>query len=199
MKYARKRKRGHHTCIQPISVKGFAKELLMLLAQGGGMMALTALCGETPGALAPLARFSVHGIGRVRLLVKRLQKQRYLTCTRKGREELIRITAEGAQRAAWYSLRALSPTHQTWDGIWRIVLFDVPNEAQLRRHFLRRELQHYGFLALQKSVYVHPHPCEEFVDLVAEACALKKCMLLIEAKSLGDKTQAMMKYFKLSN
>lgn len=41
-----------------------------------------------------------------------------------------------------------------WDGKWRIVVFDIPEQKRLIRNLFRRNLKKWGFKSLQKSVWV---------------------------------------------
>lgn len=53
-----------------------------------------------------------------------------------------------------------------WDGSWRIVIFDVPNVQNKLRAELTRGMKLYGFQLLQKSVWIYPHPCDDFVSIL---------------------------------
>lgn len=43
---------------------------------------------------------------------------------------------------------------KNWDGKWRIVIFDIPEQKRLIRDLFRRNLKKWGFKHLQKSVWV---------------------------------------------
>ncbi len=48
----------------------------------------------------------------------------------------------------------LSPKQQKWDGLYRFVLFDIPEKDRLLRDTLRKALQAAGAVCWQKSVWV---------------------------------------------
>ena len=50
---------------------------------------------------------------------------------------------------------------KSWDGKWRIVIFDIPEEDRVFRDILRDHLKELGFYRLQNSVFISPHPFEE--------------------------------------
>lgn len=52
---------------------------------------------------------------------------------------------------------------EKWDGVWRVVIFDVPELQKEIRNELRRAMLLYGFKMLQQSVWVYPHSCDDFV------------------------------------
>lgn len=58
------------------------------------------------------------------------------------------------------------PEPAFWDGKWRVVMFDIREKRRKARAQLRSLLSGVGFLRLQDSVWIYPHPCDEFVGLV---------------------------------
>ena len=53
-----------------------------------------------------------------------------------------------------------------WDGKWRIVMFDIPEQKRNARIQLRRLLESAGLVRLHDSVWVHPYPCDELITLI---------------------------------
>ena len=47
---------------------------------------------------------------------------------------------------------------ESWDGKWRMVVFDIPEDAHHKRDQLRALLKRQGFVKLQASVFVNPYP-----------------------------------------
>ena len=57
----------------------------------------------------------------------------------------------------------------TWDGKWRIVLFDVPESKRPIRDYLRGVLKRLGFKEFQRSMWVWPYKLPGFViKLIAD-------------------------------
>ncbi len=56
-----------------------------------------------------------------------------------------------------------------WDGLWRMVCFDIKESNKTTRNLLRRKLLELGFGPLQKSIYITPHDVAddlyEFIQL----------------------------------
>lgn len=85
-----------------------------------------------------------------------LARKGLLQILEEGDNRLVRITDTGKellQISGRYDFRK----PKAWDGAWRIVMFDIPNDHKELRHELRRVLEHIGFLQLQQSVYVFPY------------------------------------------
>ena len=87
--------------------------------------------------------------------------------------------------------------NKKWDGSWRIVIFDIPQEFRKSRNILRRRLQWWGFRMLQKSVFVLPYACEEEVGILSSQLKLSDYVDIITAKHIGSKEKEMRKIFKI--
>ena len=72
-------------------------------------------------------------------------------------KRILKLTKEGQLEALFQKAR-LEPEQMKWDGKWRMVVFDVPEQARAVRNRLRYLLKEFGFYSLQASVYVYPFP-----------------------------------------
>lgn len=72
-----------------------------------------------------------------------------------------------------------------WDGKWRMVVCDIPEKRKRARMALSTKLVAIGMLALQRSVYVYPHPGEDEADFLCQFLDIDRYMYVIEAASLG--------------
>lgn len=86
-----------------------------------------------------------------------MEKQHLLERLRSihSRKTLYRITEKGYLKA----LGGRDPEKQWnryWDGVWRFIIFTVPEKERLYRVRLRSELQKLHFGCLQRSVWVSP-------------------------------------------
>lgn len=69
-----------------------------------------------------------------------------------------------------------------WDGLFRIVIYDIDEESRAIRDIFRRELKRLGFGMFQKSVWISPH---NFISELKEFLIknnLDKKVILIETK-----------------
>jgi len=60
-----------------------------------------------------------------------------------------------------------------WDGKWRIIIFDIPENSRKHRNFLRRKLQWFGFRELQKSVWIIPYDARREFKEFLKLCNIK--------------------------
>ncbi len=72
----------------------------------------------------------------------------------KKKDNKIYLTKKGYLEILKYQIQR---KHLKWDGKWRIVIFDIPEEKRNYRNFLRNILRWFGFRELQKSVWVFPY------------------------------------------
>lgn len=87
--------------------------------------------------------------------------------------------------------------NKKWDGYWRVVIFDIPQEQSKNRNILRRRLRWWGFHMLQKSVFVFPYACEMELGYLCSQLKLSDYVDVIVAKHIGSKEEEMIKYFKI--
>lgn len=78
------------------------------------------------------------------------------------------LTNKGNKKALSYRFDQLSIVKTRWDGRWRFVGFDIPEELKRSRNILRRKLRSLGFLELQKSLLVVPYECHNEITLVLQ-------------------------------
>lgn len=71
-----------------------------------------------------------------------------------------------------------------WDGLWRIVIFDIPEELRQGRVALANKLKQLGFYPIQKSVFVFPYECKDEVDFVIEIFEMRPYTRYIIAKEI---------------
>lgn len=81
------------------------------------------------------------------------------------------LTKEGTRQARFLdlygqSIRLRKP--KRWDGKWRVIIFDIPEDSRTFRNILRQHLHEMEFYQLQKSVFVSPYPYEKpLLELVS--------------------------------
>lgn len=73
-----------------------------------------------------------------------------------------------------------------WDKIWRVVLSDIPERHKSARDTLRRKLQVLGFYEFQKSVFVHPYPCDHQLNFLIENFQLRPYVRVLEASRIDN-------------
>lgn len=81
----------------------------------------------------------------------------------------VNLTEQGELKARQWELKALKiEPPRRWDGKWRVVAFDISEQRGKARRALHEMLKRLNFHQLQKSVFVHPYPCEAEIELIRD-------------------------------
>lgn len=100
-------------------------------------------------------------------ILRYMRQKKIISVSEDGGKYTITITDKGQKRAYKARFESLSiPSPAKWDERWRIVLFDIPEKHSVARRALTEKLKELGFKMIQKSVWVHPFPCLEQIELI---------------------------------
>jgi len=87
--------------------------------------------------------------------IYRLRRQGYLKLALKNGQKFLEITKHGQIRTLIF--KATRQRQVKWDGKWRLVTFDIPEDFRNERNKLRKLLRTAGFFKLQASVFISPY------------------------------------------
>jgi|GEM_PF-643603 len=138
---------------------------------------------------------------RLKQTVDRLEKGGYIEKVRnkKGIEK-IKITQKGKRKVLQYDFIKMElKIPKKWDGLWRMVIFDIPEDRKKVRDAISFKLKNLGFEPLQKSVFVFPYECRDEIDFVGEFFYARKYLRYLEIKHISMMTKNLRKslaYFK---
>lgn len=127
--------------------------------------------------------------------VKRLQSRGVLTVSEKNGKKFIQLTSKG-QLEVLFKQAQLS-TRQSWDGEWRMIIFDIPENARQRRDQLRRLLKLNGYYGLQDSVFISPYPLNRQAVEYLNKSGLRDYIRILLIAEMDDDAD-LRKRFKLS-
>ena len=116
-----------------------------------------------------------------RRLLRYMKKQGLIKYRTEDYEHGILLTEDGRRRAEAADLERLSIRRlQKWDNKWRIALFDIPESDKQARDHLTAKLKEIGFVQLQRSVWVHPFPCQEEVSAITHQYDVSRFVTYVE-------------------
>lgn len=119
--------------------------------------------------------------------LRRLEKRGLIIGEREKGKVRYALSEEGEKFASRLKLKLEFAKSRSWDGKWRILIFDIPEKMRGKRDFLRKELRDFGFYPLQKSVLVYPYPLPpDFFDLWGDINFGKQLVLVESAKIKDD-------------
>jgi DNA-binding transcriptional regulator PaaX len=158
-----------------------AKEILKGLALGGFIIG----CIAIPNLAQVANLFNSRGWRdhcRVRQAVQRLQKKKLVRITNKNGKDIVEITELGKRKVLEYKLGTMQLARkEKWDGKWRIVMFDIPEQKKRVRNAISYKIKDIGMHPIQKSVFVFPYSCKDEIDFVGEMFGVRKNIIYIEA------------------
>ncbi len=135
---------------------------------------------------------------RVRESLKRLADKGIISYKRSPEGWSAHITAAGMKYAEQLEIldRIDIQKPRTWDGKWRVVMFDIWERRRSMRDKLRGMLQKAGFYKVQNSVWVHPYDCEDLIVFLRTEMRLGRGVIYMIADGIeGD--SALRDHFRL--
>ncbi|WP_058300651.1 PaaX family transcriptional regulator C-terminal domain-containing protein [Gorillibacterium timonense] len=153
------------------------KQLLYLVASGDG---------AGPGAAVKrlVSVYEARGVSHqiVRNSLASLKKEGYVASSERSRYV---VTPLGEDFIGMIN-RKPRLYEQEWNGLWCMVLFEVPEADRRKRDRLRSDLLQLGFGALYKSVYVSPWDCRDEVVRLSELYEITDCVTVMESRFLHN-------------
>ena len=102
----------------------------------------------------------------------------YLKLTKKGKNKFNCIKLEGSG--------ALVST--VWDGLWRIIILDIPEERKNEREALRYLLKKANFTCIKNTVWISPFPYEHLFTNIKKDLGLGTELMIIVTDKLDEET-----------
>src|SRR3989344_189711 len=95
---------------------------------------------------------------------KNLIKDGLLKIDKENGKQFLSLTDKGERKLLYY--KVTEKKKYKWDNKWRIVIFDVWENVRHKRNLLRYEIKDFGFIQLQRSVWIYPYECADFIELL---------------------------------
>lgn len=122
------------------------------------------------------------------LRLNNLKRSGYVQRREKTNQSFFHLTPKGKLQILKY-LHLERLKLKKWDGRWRVISFDLPESLKKWREYLRNELKNMGFYALQKSVYITPHPVLGELDHLLKEWNLRKYFRYLTISEIDDEPQ----------
>jgi hypothetical protein len=124
----------------------------------------------------------------VRNHVYYLEKQGLIKTFMKNKEKYAELTDKGFKQINWKLLDQLKKRRpEKWDGKFRMVMFDIPEEKRNTRDVVRRKLETIGFKRIQESVFLYPFECKQEIDSLCFFTGIDQYLVyMIVDISLGE-------------
>jgi len=177
--------------VKKIKIKYYSKEIVKYLLLTGMVTVAASSPYFTLNIIKNISKrkdFSAKEKKKITSCFYYLKKQGLIEIKRDGHDLSILLTEKGKKRAGKYQINDLTlQKPKKWDKKWRIIIFDVPNVQNMIRDIFRRKLKEFGFVCIQKSVWIYPFPCEEEVNFLREFLGVdKKQVQIFEAVKIEN-------------
>ena len=152
-----------------------------------GVIAVGALAPNVFSILGRPRRYEKQRRYQLKTSVSRLTHRGYLEVTYVGGKGKLQLTPSGQRLAALMgegTLKIKRP--RRWDGKWRILVFDIPEQRKKVRAHLRSMLIGLGLKRLQQSVWVLPYDCEDLIMLLKADLRIVKELLYVIADKIEN-------------
>lgn len=95
------------------------------------------------------------------------------------------LAKEGKNKVLRYNLDKLTIKKPTkWDKLWRLVIFDIPEDFKSARDAFASKLTEIDFYPLQKSVFIYPYDCKDEIDFLIEVFDLRPFVRFMVVKEI---------------
>lgn len=76
-----------------------------------------------------------------------------------------------------------------WDGLWRLISYDVPNKYNKSRDHFRLVLENLGFIRIQDSLWVYPYECKQELAVIANTLGLGPYVIMMITDKLPKESE----------
>lgn len=153
------------------------KAILKVLAEKPAI-SIETIKGKDPKKNYALARSIKNLVESGCVEIHNSDNQRYLKITKKGQGKLNCIKLEGEEALV----------SSTWDGFWRIIILDIPEERKSEREALRYLLKKANFICIKNTVWISPYPYEHLFTNIKKDLGLGNELMIIVTDKLDPET-----------
>jgi hypothetical protein len=168
-------------------MKQDTRDIILELTKGAGLISLALLL---PGACDAIRHFKkIKLLNRKRKyyinsVIKKLIVEKLLIIDKNGFARLSEMGEEYLDRIE--NNTDAIPKPNRWDGKYRVIIFDIPEERKGTREIIRRQLSNWGFVKLQNSVWVHSYECQHIVTLLKTRFCVSGEVLYLTVDSIEN-------------
>ncbi|MDO8443436.1 MAG: hypothetical protein Q7S78_00350 [Candidatus Azambacteria bacterium] len=163
-----------------------SKKILLLL-MGGASLSLT----RRPDAYFRVVKNIAKEWRKInernlRIAIKNLYKSKMVDYKENGDGTVDLVLSEGGKsKILKYNLDKIEIKKPAqWDKLWRLVIFDIPEDKNMGRKALGVKLKELGFYPMQKSVFIHPYECKDEIDFITEMFELSPYVRFLRVRDV---------------
>ena len=127
-------------------------------------------------------------------LLLRLATRKLVEIEGKKRQRLFKLTQKGLLRLL-SKFPQIKFHNRTWDGLWRVVIYDIEETSRTLRNLLRSKLRQLGFNLVQRSVWFSPYPIENELERFLKEERLWEKIMVFKTELSAEDNQRLVKEF----
>ena len=125
--------------------------------------------------------------GTLNTAIKRLEKRNLVSWSESKGVLRLELTERGNKKVLKYRLEELTiEKPKVWDGLFRVIIFDIPENRKGVRESFRKKLKELEFYQLQKSVFVSQYECRDEIEFLKNYYEIPSYVSYILAKEIPD-------------
>lgn len=157
---------------------------------GKKALCLDVLIKEVEKSLPKLKNDQKKAYSAIVRSIKNLTSDGLLEKLESDLQPYYRLSGEGRKKLNSNSLDDNTTlTTNTWDGYWRIIILDLPENRKSEREALRYLLKKAGFLCIKNSVWISIHPYEHLFTNIKKDLNLTSEMMIIVTNQIDPLTE----------
>ena len=122
--------------------------------------------------------------------LKNLVRENCAEIYKSERQKYAKINPKGKNKLNSLILDSNSTLVSTsWDGLWRIILLDLPENRKNERESLRYLLKKAGFVCLKNSAWISPFPFEHLFTNIKKDLGLTNEMMIIVTEHIDEESK----------
>lgn len=169
-----------HVCQNVYMTTKNAVNVLLRAIGSDGLSGVKVHAHTLGAALDRLAPSDLPADVRARAITE-IKRQALIETTHNGSVWEIQPSVKGIHRLQRAQVENVTiPRPSSWDGLWRMVTYDVPRANSAQRRLFARQLERLDFIMLRESVWFHPYPCFAAVEEIMSYCGLQRYVTLAE-------------------
>lgn len=189
-------KRAAKLFLQSNTLPAVATKIVLVLIAAGLIISVAVIAPNIFKILGQNKKFRKTKFNEKKFKLT-LQQLKHRGLVAVNQNKKLELTPKGLRSLNKYLIKNIYiQKPKSWDGLWRLALFDIPNDKRAARDGLRHCIKNMGFHQFQKSVWVCPYPCREEIEIVASFWDVNKYIEVIETNNLPNQDK-IIKHFDL--
>ncbi len=122
--------------------------------------------------------------------IKNLASLGLIECFQSDYQPYFRLSNEGKKRLNSNVLDdETALVSNNWDGYWRIIILDLPEDRKSEREALRYLLKKAGFICVKNSVWISIYPYEHLFTNIKKDLGLTTEMMIVVTNNIDKETE----------